>query len=607
MKLPLPARPRTLFGRLMFAFGSVVLTVLLLSMLILGDFSESAFKRQLADVMMKDALGVSQWAAPMVASGNVPAHVRTQMPWLADVVEGRLWVLDTQGQVVVDTAATEGYLAARLSHPWVSQVLAGEALLEMSPDPWLGSSITVGQPIWRDGAVVGAVFLFAEPGRLQSTTNQFRLLIGMTILSAGMMGLFAAYTTSRAFARPIEAMSRFADDLGRKLYTTEVPTAEVEEFDQLATSLNAAAIQLQTVFTDLTEEKKRFAALIEDMAEGVVAVDEYRQVLLVNPAAGQLLGLPGPFDGVWLEAAGFPAMLEEALEATLNGGAAEEVVSFRCGSAEIRSRVSPVIGEAGEAFGAVAVLQDVTTETQLRRLRENFVANVSHELRGPLAALSAGVEAMHDGLIGDDARPRYLRSMLAEIGRLRRLCDNLLELSRLDAGMLDVTQEEFDLQPLCDGLQEKWAPRAHAAGISLAVDCGRLRVVANYDRVEEILINFLDNAVRFTPPGGGIRLFAQPEGEMVRVGVADTGVGIAREHLAHLWDRFYKVDPARPRSAGQGTGLGLSIVRQLAHLLGGEAHVASEPGHGSTFSVTLVAAHAEDGRYATGTIDEHEH
>jgi len=594
VKLPLPELPRTLFGRLMLAFGSVVMTVLLLSMLILGDFAATTFERQLADVMLRDAVGASVLAAPLVASAP-DADPSPQLPGLDSLTEGRLFVVDTRGRVLTDTSEGQELRGQVLAgHPWLDRVLSGDELLEMSPDPWLWSGITAGAPMRHEGKVVGAVFLFSPSERLQSPISQFRLLIAVTILSAGMMGLFAAYTTARAFARPIEAMSHFADDLGQKLQAGEVPTADVEEFDQLARSLSNAATQLQAVFSDLTEEKQRFAALIEDMAEGVVAVDENRFVLLVNPAAGQLLGLPGPFDGLSLAAAGFPAQLTEGLETALGDTHEQVNIAFQCGSSEIRARVSPVVGEAGEPFGAVAVLQDVTTEVQLRRLRENFVANVSHELRGPLSALSAGVEAMHDGLIDDDARPRYLRSMLAEIGRLRRLCDNLLELSRLDAGTLEITQEEFDLQPLCEGLLEKWAPRARGAGVDLLADTPSLRVVANFDRVEEILINFLDNAIRHTPPGGQVRLFARPEGEMVRVGVADTGVGIAKEHLAHLWDRFYKVDPARPRSAGLGTGLGLSIVRQLALLLGGEAQVASEPGRGSTFSVTLVAAHAED-------------
>ncbi|HLN63273.1 MAG TPA: ATP-binding protein, partial [Symbiobacteriaceae bacterium] len=398
---------------------------------------------------------------------------------------------------------------------------------------------------------------------------------------------------ARSFARPIEQMAKFAAGLGQQQFAGTLPAPGIAEFEKLADTLTSAGNQLQGAFDALYDEKQRMQSLIRHMAEGVVAVDEDRKVLMVNPAAAQLLGEPGPFDGLDLGEAGFPAPLAETLGQVVVQDESE-VVHFRCGATEISARVSPAVERSGRAYGAVALLRDVTADAQLRRMRENFVANVSHELRGPLAALSAGVEAMNDGLIGPEARPRYLGAMLSEIGRLRRLVDNLMELSRLDAGMLDIPQEEFDLEPLCEGLLEKWEPRANAAKVTLRSEVGHLRVVANYDRVEEILTNFLDNALRFTPAGGTVRLFAGREGDMVRAGVQDTGVGIAREHLPHLWERFYKVDPARTRTRGAGTGLGLSIVRQLVEHMGGEVHVQSEPGKGSTFSFTLVAARPAD-------------
>ncbi|MFZ5814825.1 MAG: ATP-binding protein [Bacillota bacterium] len=355
--------------------------------------------------------------------------------------------------------------------------------------------------------------------------------------------------------------------------------------------LQAAVRFREGMMAELERRNQQLQALILHMAEGVVAVSEEGQVMLVNPAATSLLGQPGPFEGQMLTDLGFPERLVQAIREACSSGEPGTVESrFSCGGTEIRALVSPMIREAGRTLGAVALLQDVTVEDQLKRLRENFVANVSHELRGPLAALSAGVEAMHDGLIPQEARHRYLKAMLAEIGRLRRLTDSLLDLSRIDAGTLQIAVEEFDLAPLAEGLVETWRPRAEGLGIQLELDCPHLRVIGNMDRVEEVLANFLDNAVRHTGVGGRVRLSAAREGEMVRVSVTDTGVGIEPEHLPHIWDRFYKADPARTRHPDRGTGLGLSICKQLVELMGGEVAVRSERGTGSTFSFTLVAA-----------------
>jgi|GEM_PF-174368 len=372
------------------------------------------------------------------------------------------------------------------------------------------------------------------------------------------------------------------------------------EDERLVQVVSAVAAQLGGVIlrkkieAELQRQNRQLQALIQHMAEGVVAVDQAGRVLLVNPAATSLLGLPGPFNHEPVGDLGFPCDLVTALQSAARSDQPGLVeVRFACGGAELRALISPMSSDDGTPYGAVALLQDVTVENQLRRLRENFVANVSHELRGPLAALSAGAEAMHDGLIGAEAQPRYLKAMLAEIARLRRLTDDLLELSRLDAGTVNIPVEEFDLAPMVEGLSEKWGPRALATGIDLAIDCPPLRVMGNIDRVEEVLTNFLDNAFRFTPSGGRVRLFAGSEGDMVRIGVEDTGTGIARQHLTHIWERFYKTDQARTRTAAGGTGLGLSICRQLVELMGGEVAVRSQVGKGSTFSFTLVAAHEQ--------------
>jgi signal transduction histidine kinase len=567
----------------MLAFCAVILTVVLLSSLIMSDFVLDALKRQFVDSMLQDTQGVATWAEPYMVADQVPEDVLPHLPWLHQITEGRLWLVNASGLVVADSGSGVNFRGQTLEHEWVEQVLGGQVLAETDPDPWLHSAITVGRPITHGGKVIGAVFLLSEPARLHSVVADFRILIIITALAAGVMGLFAAYGLARSFARPIEEMASFATHLGQKRFQGPLPAPGITELERLSQSLGEAGRQLEEAFAAVSRQKEQFQSLIQEMAEGVVASDANRRVLLVNPAAGQLLGMPGPFDDLPVADAGFPPELTEGLEATVGGEEAEPLaVTFPCGGREILARISPVSG------GTVALLRDVTSEVQLKRLRENFVANVSHELRGPLASLSAGVEAMHDGLIPEPARPRYLKAFLSEIGRLRRLVDDLLELSRLDAGMLEIAQEEFDLKPLAEGLVEKWEPRATAAGVLLQADCPHIRVIANYDRVEEILSNFLDNALRFTPKGGSIRITARSEGDMVRAAVADTGAGIAREHLAQIWDRFYKVDPARTR--GTGTGLGLSIVRQLVERLGGTVKVESTPGKGSVFSFTLVAA-----------------
>ncbi|MGE5673847.1 MAG: ATP-binding protein [Mycobacterium leprae] len=583
------ARFNSLFWRLLLAVGSVLVATLLVSSLIYATLLRSVIQEQNAEALAQDAEQIAIWASPFIDSQETLHRVLgPDFPWVDRVTVDRLWLVNRDGQVVADSSSGNSFVGTRLADPWVEKVLSGSELQENRPNPWNEATITVGHPVMRGGQVVGAAFLFLGATHYARDMANFRLVIGLTVAAVGLLGLFLALGLSRSFSRPIEAMSGFAANLGELRFPNTLKPSGIDELDHLGRALVEAAQQLQSGFEAVVEEKQRIQSLIQDMAEGVVAVDEANRLLLANPAAERMLGLALGQSGPTPTEVGLPEPLSDGLT---RGAAPQQpehsVIQFTCNGAELRAMVSPVISPGGRLGGAVALLQDVTMEAQLQKLRQNFVANVSHELRGPLSALSAGVEAMHDGVIPEESRPRYLKAMLSEIERLRRLVNDLLELTRLDSGVLKILREEFDIRPLLEGIEEKWLPRVESLGVTLKVESPDLRVMANYDRIEEILTNFLDNALRFTEAGGVIRVWAKSEGAMVRVGVTDTGVGIGKEHLAHIWDRFYKVDPARTRTKGSGTGMGLAIVKQLVEILGGEVDVQSEPGKGSTFSFTV--------------------
>ncbi|MCL4425391.1 MAG: cell wall metabolism sensor histidine kinase WalK [Firmicutes bacterium] len=226
----------------------------------------------------------------------------------------------------------------------------------------------------------------------------------------------------------------------------------------------------------------------------------------------------------------------------------------------------------------------------LERMRRDFVANVSHELRTPLTRIRGYVEALRDRVIeGERETEQVLGIVLEETLRLNRLVDDLLELSRLEAGRARGEVEAVDLAAVLVRLRRKMEQQVAKAGLSLGIALPEQLppVLATPDRVEEVLQNLVDNALRFTPPPGEIRINAGQEGKMVRVAVKDTGVGIPPEELPFIWQRFYKVDRSR---SSEGTGLGLPITREIIEMYGGQIQVESKPGQGSTFSFTLPVA-----------------
>lgn len=251
----------------------------------------------------------------------------------------------------------------------------------------------------------------------------------------------------------------------------------------------------------------------------------------------------------------------------------------------------PVASAIGPG-GAVAVLRDLEDVMRLQRVREHFVADLAHELRRPLANLSLIAEAFEDGTVRWRDRQPFVQRLRGEVDRLYRLSRDVLDLARMDAGMVAPRLDPVPLEPLSHAVANQFQSRAAAQGAALQVDVGRgLAARASRQHLEQILYNLLDNALRYTQPGGVVRVTAHPEGDRVCLQVTDTGIGIPPEDLPYVFDRFYKVDPARTSGQG-GAGLGLALVKQLTELQHGTVTVESAPGQGTAFRVSLLAAGA---------------
>jgi two-component system phosphate regulon sensor histidine kinase PhoR len=251
-------------------------------------------------------------------------------------------------------------------------------------------------------------------------------------------------------------------------------------------------------------------------------------------------------------------------------------------------RAAPLRGQA--PAGVVAVLGDLTELRRLEVVRRDFVANASHELRTPLTAVQGFAETLASGKVPQADRQRYLEIILQHSRRLGALVDDLLELSRIESGKLELLPSEVRLAAVVDRALESLNQLFEQRKISAKRgSLDPVSVRADARALEQVLVNLLENAGKYTEPGGRIEVRAEPVGDMVRVSVEDTGIGIPEAHLARIFERFYRVDKARSRALG-GTGLGLSIVRHLVESMGGQVSVESTPGKGSVFHFTLRKA-----------------
>nr|WP_122011816.1 ATP-binding protein [Maliibacterium massiliense] len=476
----------------------------------------------------------------------------------------------------------------RALQPYIRRILAGE---EVS-DYFTGGArrwryLMVGVPMQNtDGEMVGALIMAQPLPELEAALRSlnFSVIWGMVLVF--LLMLLPCYWAARRIARPLGQMRDAALAMTHGNFSVRADAAAGGEIGQLAHALNDLSGALSRTIEDLKAERNRLRYIIDSISDGLIAMDRTGAITQVNPALLQLFDLK---DASLVRASVGDDAFWQDMHACLSQGGSL-VRSMHVGARVLRVSIAPMSSGA-EALGAVALMQDITESAHLEQVRRAYVANVSHELRTPVASIRAMSETLSDGMLQDPAdRQRYYGMILRESMRLSRLIDDLLELSRLQSETQALAQRDFAIGPLLRHAASRFEALAQDMDIHFALraDVGALPPVhSNSDRIEQILVILLDNALKYTGSGGHVTLDALADEAHVLVRCQDDGVGIAPEHLPHIFERFYKVDSAH---SGGGTGLGLSIARELAQRLGVRIEVKSAPHAGSTFTLYIPRA-----------------
>jgi two-component system, OmpR family, phosphate regulon sensor histidine kinase PhoR len=354
------------------------------------------------------------------------------------------------------------------------------------------------------------------------------------------------------------------------------------------------ARQLQASTSRLLEEKNKLAVVLADMADGVVMLDADGEIVLSNNNADRML-VPEPGG----DARRLIDMLRSGMRTAAESGRELVDQSPLRGGGVAKVVYSPVRGEDGVLLGCVVLLHDITELTRLSEMKTEFVSNVSHELKTPLAAVKGLSEILLDGALHEAQGEKFLRSIGREVDRMTRLVTDLLNLSKIESGVVRMEVRAFDLGAMAADLVSGYRARPRAVPLQLAITVeaeadDAVLALGDADRVEQVIVNLLDNAVRYSPPEAAIGVTVRRVGGLCQVDVRDEGIGIPAEALPRIFDRFYRVDRARTREQG-GTGLGLSIAYQIIERLQGRIWASSEgEGRGSTFSFVLPAARPQD-------------
>jgi two-component system phosphate regulon sensor histidine kinase PhoR len=428
---------------------------------------------------------------------------------------------------------------------------------------------------------------------------QMRIAMGGIMTAIVMAGI--SLWISRRITRPLEHLRIGARRFARGNLMHKLPLAGSQEICDLADALNQMAAELDEKIRDIVEQRNEREAILSSMVEGVLAVDTQERLIRLNQTAARLIGVdPARAQGRMLQEVVRNLDLQQLVANVLamQKPQEDEILLHDNGGGERYLHAhGTILRDAREKeAGALVVLHEVTRLKKLEKVRRDFVANVSHELRTPVTSIKGFVETLLDGAMNNPHElQRFLQIVATQTDRLNAIIEDLLTLSRIEQ---ETEKAEIVLAPgsirnvLCTAI-EVCQMKASDKNIRIELNCEEtLQAQINPPLLEQAIINLIDNAVKYSPPGQAIHLSANSTDEGVVIQVRDHGCGIGREHLPRIFERFYRVDKARSRKLG-GTGLGLAIVKHIAQAHGGRASVESSVGEGSAFFILLPHGSAE--------------
>jgi two-component system phosphate regulon sensor histidine kinase PhoR len=506
-------------------------------------------------------------------------------------LDRRVTIIQVNGVVLADTGADPRSMENHFTRPEVQQAMAGRTGFQVRHSETLNIDMMyVAVPIHEGEAVAGIARLAVPFVRLDSILANVRSALLVILAISLLLLLGFGYLMTSVTLRPLENLTRAARDFSEGGLKTIQPLDSQDEIGQLGRALRDMGIRLDDQITALKSERGRLAAVLAEMTDGVLIANPQDEVELLNPAAARIFNVQ--------ESAALGKSVVEIVRhhqivdlwRRCKETSDQQVITLEvsAGHLFLQCIASPLSSELPGS--TLLLVQDLTRLRRLETVRRDFISNVSHELRTPLAGLKAIAETLRESALEDPpAARRFLTRMETEIDTLTQLVRELLELSRIESGKVPLQRKPISPCSLLAPGVERMHLQAERAHLILQNDCpADLPLVsADAERMGQVLVNLLHNAIKFTPPNGRIVTSAYHHDREVIFTVTDSGVGISQEDLGRIFERFYKADRAR---SGGGTGLGLSIARHMVEAHGGRIWAESTPGGGSIFSFSLPTA-----------------
>ncbi|NJD90267.1 MAG: HAMP domain-containing protein [Geobacter sp.] len=527
------------------------------------------------------------------------ADIRHSAPLLAMEAgrssAARVTIIDHQGRVIGDSEIPVDKLAEvenHLDRPEVRQALAtgrGESIRYSATIRT--DMLYVAVPLASHGDQRGIVRFALPLSSVDQALNRMHTMLGIGLCLALLLSLILSDIFSRLTSRPLRQIAATAAGIGKGDFSRRLPNVWHDELGDLARIMNEMAARLEEQLLTLSREKSRLDAILKGMGEGLMVTDRQGFISLVNPAFCSLFGVTEGVIGAPLSHISRHPALHESFSRVCGSGCEllEEMTLKFAGDKVLLTHWVPLGGDSA-SNGVVAVFHDITDIKRLENIRKDFVANVSHELRTPVTVIKGYAETLLDGLIKDNPEQaqKFIAVILSHSERLTTLITDILNLSELESAGFALELHSCEVEAVVRRAAAMVEKKAAAKGVAVVLpERSVTKALADPGRLEQVLVNLLDNAVKYTPSGGRVEVLVDSDADMLSVAVRDNGAGVPEESIPRLFERFYRVDAGRSRSEG-GTGLGLAIVKHIVQLHGGTVKAENNrPARGATFSFTL--------------------
>jgi two-component system phosphate regulon sensor histidine kinase PhoR len=583
-----------LFWKLFLSYAALIMAATVALSWLMTVYQKNQARASLEEHLRQDVAFVRSNVEEWLGSGD-RTKLQGFVKRLSRETNMRMTVLDPNGRVLADSDQDPELMEPHLDRPEIEAASRDGVGLGFHVSRTLGiPMIYVASRVERDGERIGFVRLALPTQEIEARAAAVQRLIWGVSLAVCIATLGVTAFVVAGLVRPMKSLTTAAQAIASGDYGQRVRVSSRDEIGSLAEAFNRMSEDLSRSVAQIRDDHELLATMLTVMVEGVVALDGKERVLFANDAARSMFGLENQ------NVAGRPlwemvrsSAVQEGLQEAGGNSQTWHRSEFLLPGRERRIVAMNATRLPGEPSpGIVLVCHDITELRRLEDLRREFVANVSHELKTPLASIKAYVETLLSGAVHDpENNMPFLRRIDEQAERLHRLILDLLRLARVESG-----RESFEIKPVELGTIVIACAKEHestAGAKQITMDIKpadqSVSVQADPEGLRTILDNLIDNAVKYTPEGGRVTVRWRAENSTVRVEVQDTGIGIAPQDQARIFERFYRVDKARSRELG-GTGLGLSIVKHLTQAFGGSVSVTSEPGGGSLFTVRLPLA-----------------